>query len=79
MLAEALADYREHKLTAKKRCCVARWAMTLSEEDQTAFDAAVRDYKISNRALHTLFRKAGATYSSEALRRHRNEDCGCQN
>lgn len=79
MLAEALAEYREHTLTATKRCCVARWALTLSDEDQAAFKSSVRDYGISTRQLHNLFRKAGATYSSEALRRHRNEDCGCQN
>lgn len=79
-LANVLAEYREHQVTAVRRCCVARWGMGLeTEADIAAFQSSIRDFSISTRELHNLFRKAGADYSAEALRRHRNQDCGCQN
>lgn len=79
MLAQALADYREYLVTASKRCSVGRWGMSLSEEDKAAFDLSIKDFSISNSALFSIFRKSGADFSTETLRRHRNGDCGCQN
>lgn len=78
MLADAIKDFKEQRLLEVKRCIITEWAHSLSEDDQTAFEQVMIDYSISNRQLLKIFRNAGATFSLEALRKHRNEECQCR-
>ena len=79
MLAEALAEYKEHLVTATRRCMVARWSSKLSPEDQSAFNESIEDFAIPTSSLFGIFRKSGADFSIETLRRHRTGECSCQN
>jgi len=77
MLAEALQDYKIKISTQVRKCVVGEWSDHLSEEDQVLLEEALNDASIPNRALLQIFRTVGATYSVEALRRHRTEACAC--
>ncbi len=77
MLAEAIKEFKEHKRVSK-RCIVGDWSLALSEEDQIQLKDAILDNEISTRQLHKILRSAGATFSLEAIRKHRNEECPCQ-
>lgn len=78
MLAEALKDYKHTRATQVRLCIVGGWSSTLSEEDQASFKEALEDYSISARSLLTILNNVGASFSLEALRKHRNQECPCQ-
>lgn len=77
MLADALKNFKEERASAVRRCVVGEWSTTLSEEDQGLLVEALADYTISNRQLLKILRDAGASYSLEAIRKHRNQECPC--
>jgi len=78
MLSEAVKDFKSQRVNAIKRCIVGEWSLTLSEEDQEVFNEVIVDFSISTRKLLTILKTAGASFSLEAIRKHRNEECPCQ-
>ena len=78
MLAEALNEFKNKRLMEVKRCIVGEWSEALSDDDQQVLSEAMVDYSISNRQLLMILRNAGASFSLEAIRRHRNEECPCR-
>jgi len=78
MLAEALAEYKELNLR-NKYCVVGNWSKTFTEEDLAQFKIALEDDSFSTKDLYVVFNKIGAPFSLESLRRHRNQECSCQN
>jgi hypothetical protein len=77
MLADALNNFKQARDSAVRRCVVGDWSTTLSEEDQGLLVEALADYTISNRQLLKILHNAGASYSLEAIRKHRNQECPC--
>jgi hypothetical protein len=78
VLAEALNEFKTKRLMEVKRCIVGEWSEALSDNDQQVLSEAMMDYSISNRQLLMILRNAGASFSLEAIRRHRNEECPCR-
>lgn len=78
MLSEAVKEFKTQRVNAIKRCIVGEWAQTLSDEDAEVFNEVLVDYSISTRQLLTVLKTAGAGFSLEAIRKHRNEECPCQ-
>ena len=77
MLAEALKEYKQTRATTVRKCIVGSWSSNLSEEDQASFKEALQDYSISARSLLNILNNVGASFSLEALRKHRNGECPC--
>jgi hypothetical protein len=60
------------------KCVVGQWAITLTNEDAIAFANSLNDEDFSTRALHTLYKNAGASFGLTSLKEHRNGNCSCR-
>jgi len=78
MLLEAVEQFRKQQSEKIKLCIVGEWAVNLSETDKKAFLDVCEDFSISTRKLLTVLKTAGASFSLEAIRKHRNGECPCQ-
>lgn len=60
-----------------KPCIVARKSETLTKEDRSILDAALKDPQWSTNALRMALIERGFAISDTALRGHRTESCSC--
>ena len=60
------------------KCVVGAWAVSLDENNLSAFESSLNDDDFSTRSLHVLYKTAGATFGITSLKEHRNGNCSCR-